>query len=171
MGNFGNGLWLVESDDDDNDDWIGDHNGDPEDLDESKFNEGEDSWTVIFTLLEDIPTHTPDYDDLPGWTVVDVSLEEGHQIIRVTGTFQGDSFDDTQQKENDLQEFFRNHSDQGDNSFYVVKRWEADLYKKFPDADRDMLKYMIARFQRPPRSYISKKVLYFSFILRSMWEG
>lgn len=168
MGNFGNGAWLVESDSG-NDDWIGDHSGDPESLDSTQYTEGTDSWNAEYVTVEEAGEFVGDYEDIPGWTGIDTSMEEGHDMIKVTGTFQGTSFSNTVAKADALKEFFRNHSSLGDNAFYFVRRWDTDLYDQFPNEDRTMKKYMKAKFTKPPAVKIDNRVLEFSFILRSLW--
>jgi hypothetical protein len=168
MANFGNGVWLLESDSG-NDDWIDDHAGDPELSDASLFTEGTDSWNIIYAKVERGGVFNADYEKIPGWTAIDVSIEEGADIIKVTGTFQGTSFENTQIKEDTLHEFFRNHSSLSDNSFYFVKRWDTNDYKRFPNEDRTLKKYCHVRFSAVPKTFIDKKVLHFMFTLISMW--
>ena len=171
MANPGNGLWMAESDSGDNDDWITDHSGDPEDLDYSQFTEGDDILTFIdfYGTVEQAPSFKADYEDIPGWTHIDVSIEEGHDLFKVIGTFQASTFTLTQEKENLLQSFFREHSYLGDNIAHLIRRWDEDLYKKFPNASRTLKKYVPMKFTKPPVTKIVQRVLEFSFVVRSGW--
>jgi len=162
MVNYGNGVWIVE----DSGSWV----DDPETLDITDFGtEGDDNWSAIYTSVKNAPTFNADYEDIPGFSSIDMSIEEGHDLVKVTGTYQGATFDITKAKEDALQLFFRNHSALDDNDFYLVKRYTTDSYKLFPDASRTQKKYMKCRFSAPPESYIDERVLSFSFTVRSMW--
>ena len=162
MVNPGNGVWLLEN--------TGSWKDDPEDVNISLFTEGSDLWYAEYADIEHAGEFVADYDDLPGWRGIDTSMEEGHDMIKVSGTYQGSSFTDTQTKENNLQKFFRKHSSLDDDAFYFVKRWSQDHYKQFPDQDRSMQKYMAAKFAKPPATKIENRVLSFAFVLRCMWS-
>lgn len=164
MANFGNGVWLVE----DKGSWV----DNPENLDTTDFTaEGDDYWYAIYANVEDGGSFVADYEDIPGWSATDISMEEGHDLIKVTGTYQSQtSFTATKEKGDALKEFFRNHSDLGDSTFYLVKRWDTDVYNEYPDDSRTMRKYCQVRFAAPPKIIIESRVLHFSFTLRSMWS-
>lgn len=164
MANFGNGITLAE----DSGGWVA--GDDPEDIDTTDFTaEGDDYWYAQYATVEHAGEVVMDFEDIPGWTGIDTSMEEGHDLIKVVGTYQGTSFSATQDKEDALQEFFRNHSSLGDSAFYLVKRWSADHYKKFPNEDRTMKKYMKAKFVAQPVTKVIQRVLEFSFVLRSFY--
>jgi len=168
LANFGNGVWLVESDATNNDDWITDHSGDPEELTITNYTEGIECWTVEYAHIERYGQANVDVQDLPGWFSIDLTFEEGHSLIKVSGTYQGTTFNATKEKGNNLMRFFRNHSDLSDKPFYFVKRWAEDEYELFYDENRAELKYMKAKFTNVPKFWIEERVLHFEFVLRSV---
>lgn len=164
MVNFGNGGWLVEN--------KGSWKDDPETLDITDFGtEGDDHWFAKFLFVEGGGGFVADYQDIPGFTATDTSIEEGHNLIKCNGSFQGanGSYALTLAKENALELFFRNHSSLTDSKFYFVKRTDTDQYKLFPDQNRDQQKYCEVRFVGFPKTKIVLRVLQFSFTVRSMW--
>lgn len=163
MATFGEGIWLVE----DKGSWA----EDPDTLDVTDFTaSGTDYWNIIYGLLTHGGSYKGDLEDLPGWTVIDISFEEGHDLVKVTGTFQGATFALTQAKGDELWEFFRNHTDLGDSTFYLVKDWGSSVYKKFPKADRSLVECIECRFGGAPKSHIENRVLHFDFTVRSAWS-
>lgn len=163
MGNFLNGIWLVENEGN----WV----DDPETLDTTDFTaEGNDYWTAIYAQVQDGGVFVADYENLPGWIGLDTSIEEGADLIKVSGTFQGATFALTKAKMDALKLFFRNHSELGDPTFYFVKRWTTDSFNLYPNASRSQKKYCQVRFASAPKASISSRVLNFSFTLRSMWN-
>lgn len=161
MANLGNGIGLAEN----SGGWI----PNPENIDLINFTEGEDLWYAQYAKVEDGGIFTADYSNIPGWIAVNTSIEEGADVVKVTGTFQGANFAATKEKKDALKLFFRKHSSLGDSSFYFIKRWEANVFDLFPDEGRDQLKYFKAAFLGVPKAVISERVLHFSFSVRSIW--
>jgi len=164
MTNFGNGGIICE----DKGNWVA--GADPETIDITNFTaEGTDYWFAEYSEVEDAPSFNADYEGLPGWTGISLSIEEGYQLIKISGTYQGATFAITQTKEDNLQKMFREHSALDDEDLYFVKRWSANSYKKFPNASRSLVKYMKCGFDSAPKTKITERVLNFSFTLRSLW--
>ena len=165
MANFGNGGLLAE----DSGGWVA--GDDPEDIETTDFTaEGDDYWYAQYVHVDDGGRFSADYEDVTGWMATDISLEEGHDLIKVSGTYQDpSSMTNTVAKRDALKEFFRNHSSIGDSTFYWIRRYDEDLYDKFPNQNRTMKKYVPVRFTGVPTAKIRERVLYFSFTLRSMW--
>lgn len=164
MTNFGNGFWLIR----DEGSWVAGAN--PELVDILDFDDLEkEYWIVTIAHIEKAGNWGGDYSNIPGGTSLDLSMEEGNDLYKVNGTFQGTTFTLTQDKENYLDTMFRNQSSLSDATLYMVQRWSANLYKKFPDQDRSLQKFVPVRFMSKPKTKIKKTVLEFSMLLRSMW--
>jgi len=145
---------------------------DPETLDTTDFTaEGNDYWKAKIAHPEDGGGFVADYEDIPGWAATDTSMEEGHELIKVVGTFQGagGSYALTKAKKDALNLFFRKHSDLSDASFYYIFRTAVDQYDLYPDQNRSQKKYCEVRFVGKPKAKIVQRVLQFSFTLRSTW--
>jgi hypothetical protein len=165
MANFGNGVWLIE----DSGGWVAGNN--PENVNSASFTaEGTDYWVVEYATPKRAPTINLSVEDLPGHFSVDTSMEEGFDMVKITGTYQGTSFTTgTLAKQNMLDKFCRNHSDLSDNPFYYVKRYEANYYELYYDSSRTERKYMkclVSSYE----SYIEERVLHFSISIRSCWD-
>lgn len=169
MTNFGKGPWLVESDDDDNDDWINDHTGDPELLNASLYTEGTESWNLIYYDMKRGGAYSLDIEDLPSWKTVDSSLEEGYTTVVLECTYQGANFAATLAKKMAIHQFHRTHTKPTDNPFYFVMRYDTDSYELFYNASRSEVKYMKCKFKNTPETYIEDRVLYIKMTLRSAW--
>jgi hypothetical protein len=135
MANFGNGVWIVESDGTDNDDWISDHSGDPENLDASAYTQGDDA---IYLNHCEKPKIAPkfnfsDIQDIYQASSLDASYSLGHFEYEIEFKHSSNTFSDLEQKMADIQDFMLNHSSSAHNATYLVIRRGTDGFIKFPD--------------------------------------
>ena len=164
MATFLEGVWIVE----DKGDWV----PTPSTLDATDFTaSGDDYWNIIYATVKHGGSYKGDLENLPGWITIDISFEEGNSLVKITGSFQGTTFTLTQAKEDELYEFFRNHSDLGDPAIFLVKDWTGGVYKKFINPSRSKVPYMECRFAGMPKSHIADRILHFDIALRSAWSS
>lgn len=143
------GLYIMESDSSNNDDWVSDHDAMKEaDLDQ--FTEGNDYIYLPYAgNLRKISEYKVKVADFFGGQGAKIGIGEGHFIYKVNGRYQGTGESDRDNQEAYIDEFFKRHMDVTGNDIYIGYRKIGENWKQFVDNNYNHKGYCKGVFAKP----------------------
>ena len=144
------GLFILESEAATNDDWIADHAGVIKEADWALYTEGTEG---IFLPYAGKINHSPDFVmdlvDLMMGEAVDVSLGEGHDLLKIEGRYGGTSESDRNTKMANLLLLFAKHLKSSDNQLYLGYRKIGEIWEPFTNATPAIVYYLKGKLLPP----------------------
>jgi len=164
------GLFILESDGVNNDDWKGDHDHIKE-ADWDLYTEGTEG--IFLPYAGDIkhkPNFTIDIIDFFMGAGVDISLGEGHDIFIINGRFGGASETVRNTKMANLLLLYMKHITQADEILYLGYRKKGEIWEPFINATPAIVYYLQGKLINASYER-SEDELYYNWqvVFRGVW--